>query len=99
MGYHWITNTVPALQFDAFIFREFVISAIKIKKIRHTVDENTFVEKLFPDEVEALRSHTLPLHVLRELSGYVLRTSGHGAGSISFRIPQERSGSTRQRGT
>ena len=29
--------------------------------------ENTFVEKIFPDEVEALRSLPLPPHVLREL--------------------------------
>jgi len=67
MGYHWIKNTVPTLRFDAFIFREFAISAITIKKIRHAIDENTFVEKLFPDEVEALRLLPLPPHVLREL--------------------------------
>ena len=67
MGYHWIKNTVPTLQFDAFIFREFAISAITIKKIRHTIDEKTFVEKLFPDEVESLRSLPLPLNVLREI--------------------------------
>ena len=67
MGYHWIENTDPALQFEAFIFREFAISAITIKKIRHAIDENVFVEKLFPDEVEALRSLPLPPLVLREL--------------------------------
>ena len=67
MGYHWITNTDPALRFDAFIFREFVISALTIKKIRHGIDEKTFVEKLFPDEVESLRALPLPLHVLREI--------------------------------
>jgi len=67
MGYHWIKNTDPAMRFDAFIFREFAISAITIKKIRHAIDENVFVEKLFPDEVEALRSLPLPLNVLHEL--------------------------------
>ena len=67
MGYHWTKNTDPALQFDAFIFREFVISAITIKKIRHAIDENAFVEHLFPEKVDALRSLPLPLHVLREL--------------------------------
>ena len=67
MGYHWITNTDPALRFDAFIFRPAVISALKIKKIRHSFDVNAFVEKLFPDDVEYLRSLPLPLHVLREL--------------------------------
>ncbi|MCJ7742453.1 MAG: hypothetical protein MUO95_07215 [Methanoregula sp.] len=67
MGYHWIKNTDPIWQFDAFMFRQAVIAAIKIKKIRHAIDENVFVEKLFPEEVEALRSLPLPLHVLREL--------------------------------
>ena len=49
------------------MFRQAVIAAIKIKKIRHAIDENVFVEKLFPDEVEALRSLPFPLPVLREL--------------------------------
>jgi len=49
------------------MFRPAVIAAIKIKKIRHAIDENAFVEKLFPEEVEALRSLPLPLLVLREL--------------------------------
>jgi hypothetical protein len=99
MGYHWVKNTDPTLRFDAFIFREFAISAITIKKIRHAIDENTFVEKLFPDEVEALRSLPLPPHVLRELWIRTLRTSGHGTGSISFRISRERSALTGQRVT
>jgi hypothetical protein len=67
MGYHWIKNTDPVWQFDAFMFRPAVIAAIKIKKIRHAIDENAIVEHLFPEEVDALRSLPLPLHVLREL--------------------------------
>ena len=67
MGYHWIKNTDPVWQFDAFMFRPAVIAAIKIKKIRHAIDENVVVEKLFPEEVEALRSLPFPLPVLREL--------------------------------
>jgi len=55
------------LLFDAFIFRQTAIAAITIKKIRYAIDENAFVEKLFPDEVEALRSLPLPVHVLREI--------------------------------
>jgi len=67
MGYHWIKNTDPVWQFDAFMFRPAVIAAIQIKKIRHATDENAFVEHLFPEKVDALRSLPLPLHVLREL--------------------------------
>ena len=67
MGFHWIKNTDPVLRFDAFIFRQGVIAAIKIKKIRYAIDEDEFVEKIFPDEVEDLRSLPLPPLVLREL--------------------------------
>jgi hypothetical protein len=67
MGFHWIKNTDPALRFDAFMFRQAVIAAIKIKKIRYAIDEDEFVEKIFPDEVEDLRSLPLPPLVLREL--------------------------------
>jgi hypothetical protein len=55
MGYHWIKNTDPEWQFDAFMFRLAVIAAIKNKKIRHAIDENAFVEHLFPEEIDALR--------------------------------------------
>ena len=67
MGYHWIKNTDPVWQFDAFMFRQAVIAAFKIKKVRHAIDENAFIERLFSEEVNALRSLPLPLHVLREL--------------------------------
>jgi len=67
IGFHWIKNTDPVLQSDAFMFRTAVIAAIKIKKIRYAIDENAFVEHLFPEEVDALRSLKLPLNVLREL--------------------------------
>ena len=45
MGFHWIKNTVPALRFDAFMFRLEVIAVIIIKKIRYAIDEDAFVEK------------------------------------------------------
>jgi len=66
-GYHWTTNTDSSLRFDAFIFRTAVIAALKVKKIRHAADENKFVENLFPEDVDALRSLPLPPHVLSEL--------------------------------
>lgn len=67
MGYHWIKNTDHALPFDAFIFRQAALAAIKIKKIRHAFDEKTFVESLFPEVVDALRELPLPKYVLREI--------------------------------
>ena len=62
-----IKNTDPVWQFNEFMLRPAVIAAIKIKKIRHAIDENVFVEHLFPEEVDALNSLPLPMHVLREL--------------------------------
>jgi len=67
MGFHLIKNTDPALRFDAFMFRQEVIAVIIIKKIRYAIDEDAFVEKIFPDEVGDLRSLPLPPLVLREL--------------------------------
>jgi hypothetical protein len=67
MGYHWIKNLDPALRFDAFMFRQVVIVAMKIKKIRYAIDEDAFFEKIFPDEVEDLRSLPIPPFILREI--------------------------------
>ena len=42
------------------MFRQATLVATKIKKIRHAIDDNAFVEHLFPEEVDALRSLPLP---------------------------------------
>ena len=67
------------------MFRQPVIAAIKIKKIRHAIDENAFVEHLFPEEVNALRSLPLPLHVLRELW---IRTQNERAWRRFYILPE-----------
>jgi hypothetical protein len=67
MGYHWLKNTIPELPFDALIFRNAVIIAVRVKKIRHSIDETSFIEQKYPDEVEGLRLLPLPAHVIREL--------------------------------
>ena len=46
------------------MFQPAVIAAIKIKKIRHAINENAFVEHLFPEEVDVLSSLPLSLNVL-----------------------------------
>jgi hypothetical protein len=89
MGYYWVKNIDPSLRFDAFIFRQAVIAAIKIKKIRYAVDENAFVENLFLKKLKhCVYSPTHRTYFVS--SGYGHRTSGLGAGSISCRIPQWR---------
>ena len=67
MGYHWVKNTVTDLPFDAFMFRQAVIAAIKVKKVRYAIEDDVIIEKKFPDEVKSLRLLPLPKQVLREL--------------------------------
>jgi hypothetical protein len=67
MGYRWVENTEPDLPFDAFMFRPGVIVAVKLKKIRYTIDNDVIIESKYPDDVEMLRSLPLPPCVIREL--------------------------------
>jgi hypothetical protein len=67
MGYHWLANTEPDLPFDAFMFRQAVIAAVKVKKVRYSVDDDVIIEKKFSDEVVALQTLPLPAYVLHEL--------------------------------
>jgi hypothetical protein len=85
MGFHWIKNTYLALRFDVFMFRKAVIAAIKIKKIRYAIDEDAFIEKIFPDEVEDLRSLPLPPRVLRDLW---IRTQNERAWCRFYILPE-----------
>ena len=67
MGYHWVKNSVKDLPFDAFMFRQAVIAAVRVKKVRYAIGDDVIIEKKFPDEVCELQSLPLPQQVLREL--------------------------------
>jgi hypothetical protein len=67
MGYHWAGNTNPTLPFDGLIYRETVMVAVKLKKIRYGIDDDCIIERKFPDDVAVLRTLPLPPYVLREL--------------------------------
>jgi hypothetical protein len=67
MGYHWAENTDPALPFDGLMYRETVMVAVRLKKVRYGIGEDCIIEKKFPDDVAALRTLPLPPYVLREL--------------------------------
>lgn len=67
MGFFWLKNTLADLPFDGFIFRPAVIAAVTLKKVRYAMDDDIIIEQKFPDDVAALRSLPLPVHVLREL--------------------------------
>jgi len=66
MGYHWQENTDPELKFDGFMFNNFILVAVRIKKIRTTLVDDVIIEKKFPDEVADLRNLSLPIYIVRE---------------------------------
>jgi hypothetical protein len=85
MGYHWVKNTVADLPFDAFMFRQGVIVAVRVKKVRYAIDNNVIIEKKFPDEVKSLRLLPLPPQVPRELW---IRTQNERAWRRFYILPE-----------
>ncbi|MFZ1128825.1 hypothetical protein [Methanoregula sp.] len=67
MGYHCAENTDPTLPFDGLMYRETVMVAVRLKKVRYGIGDNCIIEQKFPDDLEALRTLPLPPYVLREL--------------------------------
>jgi len=67
MGYHWAENTDLSVPFDGFLYREGMMIAMKMKKLRHGLDENCIIENKLPDDVADLRSLPVPPYVIREL--------------------------------
>ncbi|MDD4136937.1 MAG: hypothetical protein PHT99_03465 [Methanoregula sp.] len=67
MGYHWADNTDPAVPFDGFMYRETIVIAVKLTKLRYSPGEDFIPGKKFPGEVADLRSLPVPPYVIREL--------------------------------
>ncbi|WP_292426603.1 hypothetical protein [Methanoregula sp.] len=67
MGYHWAENSDLKLPFDGLMYRETVMVAVKLKKVRYGIDDDCIIEQKFPDDVAALRTLPLSPYVLREL--------------------------------
>ncbi|HII99445.1 MAG TPA: hypothetical protein HA272_09405 [Methanoregula sp.] len=67
MGYHWLENCDAGVRFDGLMYREAVMVAVKLTKIRYGLDTDCIIENKFPDEVADLRTLPLPYYVLREL--------------------------------
>jgi hypothetical protein len=67
MGYHWAENTDPSLPFDGFLYRDTVMIAVKLKKLRYGPGEDCIIEKKYPDDVTDLRKLPMPPYILREL--------------------------------
>jgi hypothetical protein len=67
MGFHWLANTDPSVQFDGLMYRMAVVVAVKLKKVRYGLSNECIVENKFPDDVAYLRMLPLPPYVLREL--------------------------------
>ncbi|MDD1683074.1 MAG: hypothetical protein LUO98_04465 [Methanoregula sp.] len=67
MGYHWAENTDISVPFDGFLYRDAIMSAIKLKKVRYGLDDNCMIGKKYPEDVADLQSLPVPPYVLREL--------------------------------
>ena len=67
MGYRWAGNTDPSVSYDGFLFRDAIMIAIKLKKVRYGLDPDCIIENKFPDDVRDLRTLPVPPYVLREL--------------------------------
>jgi hypothetical protein len=67
MGYNWTENTDRSVPFDGFLYRDAIIIAVKLKKIRYGLDDNCIIDKKFPDEAKDLRTLPVPPYVIREL--------------------------------
>jgi hypothetical protein len=67
MGYRWAENTDPSIPFDGFLYRNSMIIAVKLRKLRYGLDDNCIIEKKLPEDVADLRNLPVPPYVLREL--------------------------------
>jgi hypothetical protein len=67
MGYHWAENNDRSVAFDGFLYRDAIVIAVKLKKIRYGLDDNCIIDKKFPDEATDLRALPVPPYVIREL--------------------------------
>jgi hypothetical protein len=67
MGYYWAENTTPLLPFEGFVWRDAVMIAVKMMKVRYGPGDDCRIEDKYPDEVAEVRSLPLPPYVFREL--------------------------------
>ncbi len=67
MGYYWAENTDPSVPFDGFLYRDSVITALKMKKLRYGLPDDCAIEEKLPEDVADLRNLPVPARVLREL--------------------------------
>jgi len=67
MSYHRAENMDLSVPFDGFLYRDCMMIAEKMKKLRYGLDDTCIIEKKCPDDVMDLRNLPVPPYVLREL--------------------------------
>jgi hypothetical protein len=85
MGYHWLSNTDPALPFDGLMYSRAAVVVVILKKVRHALSDTCIIEKKLPDEVAAIRILPLPEYVLREIW---IRTQNERAWRRFYILPE-----------
>jgi hypothetical protein len=85
MGYHWLSNTDPALLFDGLMYCTAAVVAVILKKVRYALSDTCIIEKKFPDEVYSIRVLPMPEFVLREIW---IRTQNERAWRRFYILPE-----------
>ena len=65
-GYRWLPNPDPDLPYDALLFSRDAAIAVKVRSVRYNPDEDQFIDDLFREELDGLRSLPVPGYFIRE---------------------------------
>lgn len=66
-GYCWVTNPETDIPFDAMLYRENDVIALRVRTSRNAPREFDLYEDFFQEDFDILQSLPLPSHIAREL--------------------------------
>ncbi len=80
-GYCWVSNPEADIPFDAMLYRENDVIALRVRTSRNAPREFDLYEDFFRADFDILQALPLPPHIARELSGTVCMEPGRSSGS------------------
>jgi hypothetical protein len=66
-GYCWVTNPETDIPFDAMLYRENDVIALRVRTSRNAPREFDLFEDFFQEDFDILQTLPLPSHIAREL--------------------------------
>jgi len=66
-GYCWVSNTETDIPFDAMLYRENDVIALRVRTRRNAPREFDLYEDFFREDFDILQALPLPTHIAREL--------------------------------